>query len=225
MENKWWNRSLKKKLEVFSRQAELMPSVVIVQQLEPFLCVYMSQRGLNELGITATDLKEIGSDYLSKFFNLEDSEDYLKKLKKLLLANDTEESFTFFQQVRFKDQKDWVWHIGSTRIFFHDEQGKPSHIVTIAIPVKQLKHIPKKAERLLAQKEFFHSNLDKFSTLTPRETEILKLVAQGKSSPDISEELFISIQTVNTHRKSIKQKLTIANAYEFMLYAHSFDLF
>lgn len=195
----------------------------MVQQLDPFLCVYMSQRGLNELGISAQDLEEIGSEYLSKFFNLEDGEDYLQKLKKLLETN-TEESFTFFQQVRFKNHKDWVWHIGSTRIFFHDDHGRPSHIVTIAIPVKQLKHIPKKAERLLAEEEFFHSNLDKFSTLTSREIEILKLVAQGKSSPDISEESSISVQTVNTHRKNVKQKLAIKNAYEFMLYAHSFDL-
>src|SRR5690554_4740060 len=96
------NKSLRKKLTEFSLQADLMPSVVMVQQLDPFLCVYMSQRGLNELGISAQDLEEIGSEYLSKFFNLEGSQDYLQKLKKLLETN-TEESFTFFQQVRFKN--------------------------------------------------------------------------------------------------------------------------
>lgn len=215
---------LKTKIDLFSIQAEFMPSVVIVQQLEPFTTIYMSQRGLRELGITLEELKQIGPDYLSQFFNLEDSEDYLEKLKNLLIQNNNEDTFTFFQQVRFKGQKEWVWHIGSTKIFFRDEKGLPSHIVTIAIPINELKHIPNKAERILAEKDYFNDNINKFLTLGKREKEVLKLVAMGKSSPDIAEELFISIQTVNTHRKSIKQKLEISNSYEFTLVAYSFDL-
>jgi CRISPR-associated protein Cas8b1/Cst1 subtype I-B len=213
------------KINCFSVYAEMMPSVVIIQQLEPFLSIYMTSRGLNELGITQKELEEIGEDYLSKFFNLEDSEDYLFKLKKLLSENDINETFTFFQQVKFKDEKNWIWHIGSTRIFFQDDKGNPTHIVTIAIPLKQLKHIPNKAERLLAERNFFHNNIEKFLTLGKREVEVLRLVAQGHSSLSISKKLFISIQTVNTHRKSIKQKLGISSSYEFTLYAQAFDLF
>ncbi|HSP12850.1 MAG TPA: LuxR C-terminal-related transcriptional regulator [Salegentibacter sp.] len=224
MENLLLKKELNEKIKSFAPQAEMMPSVVIIQQLEPFCSIYMTQRGLDELGITQEELEKIGPDYLNKFFNLEDSEDYLMKLKKLLNENNLDETFTFFQQVRFKDKEAWVWHIGSTRIFFQDGEGKPTHIVTIAIPLNQLKHIPNKAERLLAEKDFFHTNTEKFLTLGKREIEILKLVARGKSSPDISKELFISPQTVNTHRKAIKQKLCISSSYEFTLYAHAFDL-
>jgi DNA-binding CsgD family transcriptional regulator len=46
---------------------------------------------------------------------------------------------------------------------------------------------------------------------------VLRLVALGKSSCEIADELFISIETVNTHRKLIKQKLGIS-------YAHAFDV-
>ena len=219
-----FNESLREKIEAFAPQAEAMPSVVIIQQLEPFQSIFMTSRGLKELGITMEDLKEMGTDYLQRFFNLEDSEDYLEKLKKLLVTNDPDETFTFFQQVKFKDRDEWLWHIGSTRIFFRDESGRPSHIVTIAIPIDKLKHIPNKAERLLAEKNFFHSNLKKFLSLGKREREVLKLVALGKSSPEIAEELFISVQTVNTHRKSIKQKLGISSGYDFTLYAHAYDL-
>lgn len=215
---------LHKKIKAFATQAELMPSVVIVQQLEPFSSIYMTQRGLDELGITQAELQEMGPEYLSRFFNLEDSEDYLLKLKNLLEHNDHDETFTFFQQVKFKSSQNWIWHIGSTRIFFRDENGRPTHIVTIAIPLNRLKHIPNKAERLLAEKDFFHSNLEKFLSLGKRETEILALVAQGKSTPEISEKLNISTHTVNTHRKSIKYKLEISNSYEFTLYAHAYDL-
>lgn len=215
---------LKKKINSFAPQAELMPSVVIVQQLEPFTSIYMSERGLIELGISQKELQELGPEYLGRFFKLEDSEDYLMKLKKLLCENDKDETFSFFQQVKFKNVDNWIWHIGTTRIFFQDEKGNPSHIVTLAVPLDNLKHLPHKAERLLAEKDFFHTNLERFLTLGKRETQILALVAQGESTPKIAEQLCISAHTVKTHRKSIKNKLNISNSYECTLYAHAFDL-
>lgn len=215
---------LKRRITSFSSQAELMPSVVIVQQLEPFTSIYMCERGLKELGISQQELQEMGQEYLSKFFKLEDSEDYLRELKKLLCENNPDETFTFFQQVKFKNSSNWIWHIGSTRIFFWDEKDNPTHIVTMAVPLNKLKHMPNKADRLLAEKDFSHSNLEKFLTLGKRETQILALVAQGKSTPEIAEKLCISGHTVNTHRKFIKQKLNITSSYEFTLYAHAFDL-
>lgn len=217
-------KAFDKKLREFAKQAELMPSVVIVQQLNPFVSLFMTSRGLTELGITGSELKEIGSDYLSRFFNLEDSEDYLNKLKELLKINDPDGTFTFFQKVKFKKRSEWVWHIGSTRIFFWDENGNPTHLVTIAIPIDKLKHIPNKAERLLAENNFFHTNLKKFLTLGKREREILKWVALGQSSREIADTLCISVQTVNTHRKLIRQKLGITSTYEFTQYAHAFDI-
>lgn len=215
---------LQQKIEAFAPHAEMMPAVVIIQQLEPFTSIYMTSRGLKELGITIDELRAMGPEYLERFFNLEDSEDYLEKLKRLLQCRNTEETFTFFQQVKINSQEDWVWHIGSTRIFYMDGQGDPTHIVTTAIPIDKLKHIPNKAERLLAEKNFFHDNLTKFLSLGKREREVLKLVALGKSSVQIGDELCISSMTVNSHRKSIKNKLGISSTYEFTLYAHAYDL-
>ncbi len=218
------NPQLQKKIEAFAPQAEIMPAVVIIQQLEPFTSIFMTSRGLRELGISLEELRGMGPEYLGRFFNLEDSEDYLEKLKCLLQCRNTEETFTFFQQVKINSRGGWVWHIGSTRIFYMDREGNPTHIVTTAIPVDQLKHIPNKAERLLAEKNFFHDNLPKYLSLGKREREVLKLVAIGKSSVQIGDELCISAMTVNSHRKSIKQKLGISSTYEFTLYAHAYDL-
>ena len=215
---------LQEKIEAFAPHAEMMPAVVIIQQLEPFTSIFMTSRGLKELGISLEELRAMGPEYLARFFNLEDSEDYLEKLKLLLQCRNTEETFTFFQQVKINAAENWVWHIGSTRIFFMDEQGNPTHIVTTAIPIDKLKHIPNKAERLLAEKNFFHDNLPKFLSLGKREREVLKLVALGKSSVQIGDELCISSMTVNSHRKSIKNKLGISSTYEFTLYAHAYDL-
>ena len=46
-----------------------------------------------------------------------------------------------------------------------------------------------------------------FSVLTPREREVLQLIAEGKTSNQIAEDLFLSIKTIETHRRQIMQKL------------------
>ena len=48
---------------------------------------------------------------------------------------------------------------------------------------------------------------DKFNKLTPREKEVFMLTAIGNSRQQISEKLYISMKTVDQHRKNIKDKL------------------
>lgn len=55
--------------------------------------------------------------------------------------------------------------------------------------------------------------------LTTREREILKLVAEGKSSKKIASLLNISIRTVEHHRANIMEKLNLKNMAEFIKYA------
>ncbi|HTM93464.1 MAG TPA: response regulator transcription factor [Flavisolibacter sp.] len=47
--------------------------------------------------------------------------------------------------------------------------------------------------------------------LTKREKEILKLIADGLSSQEIADKLFISLRTVETHRLNLNQKLDVKN--------------
>jgi DNA-binding NarL/FixJ family response regulator len=56
-------------------------------------------------------------------------------------------------------------------------------------------------------------------SLTSREREVLKLVAEGKSSKEIAGLLFISVFTVNNHRASIMEKLNMKKATDLVKYA------
>ncbi len=60
---------------------------------------------------------------------------------------------------------------------------------------------------------------DSYELLTPREREILQLVAEGKSSKDIANLLTLSVYTVETHRANILQKLNLKSVAELILYA------
>ncbi|MBL0357151.1 MAG: response regulator transcription factor [Chitinophagaceae bacterium] len=55
--------------------------------------------------------------------------------------------------------------------------------------------------------------------LTRRENEVLRLIAEGLSNPKIAEKLFLSLSTVDTHRKSLMRKLNIKNTALLIRYA------
>lgn len=79
-------------------------------------------------------------------------------------------------------------------------------------------------------KTYFDANIDtnalntdsisaKKGLLTKRQIEILELVAQGKTSREIAEQLFIGIHTVDTHRKNMIRILGLHGKGELMRYA------
>ena len=55
--------------------------------------------------------------------------------------------------------------------------------------------------------------------LTPREIEVLGLLAQGYMNPEIAEQLVFSVRTVETHRANIQRKTGIGTRAELIAYA------
>jgi DNA-binding NarL/FixJ family response regulator len=58
-----------------------------------------------------------------------------------------------------------------------------------------------------------------FDVLTPRELQVLKLIAEAHTSKEIAAELVISIKTVERHRQNILQKLGMSDRVELTRYA------
>ncbi len=59
----------------------------------------------------------------------------------------------------------------------------------------------------------------KFSTLTPREKEVIQLLAEGKSSKEVASFLNLSTKTAETHRSNIMRKLGFHSIRDLVLYA------
>ena len=66
-------------------------------------------------------------------------------------------------------------------------------------------------------------NIREFScepvNLSPREVEVITLIAEGYTNNQIAEKLFLSAHTVTTHRKNIMQKLGANNTAAIVMYA------
>lgn len=57
-------------------------------------------------------------------------------------------------------------------------------------------------------------------SLTARELEVLRLIAEGKSNQEIADELFIAVKTVKTHITHILSKLEVDDRTQAAIYAH-----
>jgi two-component system response regulator NreC len=60
--------------------------------------------------------------------------------------------------------------------------------------------------------------------LSPREIEILKLFATGKTTKEIADQLFVSIKTVGTHKQHILEKLELKSTTDLVKYAIKYKL-
>lgn len=61
--------------------------------------------------------------------------------------------------------------------------------------------------------------LPELRLLTATERRILKLVAQGKTSKEIAEELFVSVRTVETHRHNMCRKMNLTGTHALLQFA------
>ena len=62
-----------------------------------------------------------------------------------------------------------------------------------------------------ALKEYQKSSIAQLPELSPREKEILGLIAEGYTNPQIAEKIFLSSFTVDSHRKNLLAKLNVKN--------------
>ncbi|HVD99886.1 MAG TPA: LuxR C-terminal-related transcriptional regulator [Cytophagaceae bacterium] len=81
-----------------------------------------------------------------------------------------------------------------------------------------------KLKRLFEEENFRLLHHRRFQSLTIREIEVLRLIALGETNQQISEKLFVSADTVRTHRNRIWQKLEIKNLVGAIRFASAFDL-
>lgn len=77
--------------------------------------------------------------------------------------------------------------------------------------------------RLLKSRTFAMQHVSRFAKLTNREKEVLHLILHDRTTERIAQMLFISLETVKTHRKNISRKLECKSLRELIKYAVFFS--
>jgi len=79
------------------------------------------------------------------------------------------------------------------------------------------------AARVLAREFTRHDPVkvdrERFDKLTQRERDVLRLIAQGYTAPEVGERLYISAKTVDTYKQRIQEKLGLTHRAEYVQFA------
>ncbi len=103
-----------------------------------------------------------------------------------------------------------------------DEDG--NSIIKIKRPSGDISNTIKSFGALIEENNFIKTNIVKFTQLTKREKEILVVFSKGMRQQEVANELFISVQTLRTHWKNIKNKLKIKSLADVIMYVNAFDM-
>lgn len=225
------NASTKKlietKVKAFATLSEDLP-VYIIHELSSGSnsVIYMSPKGLESLGVSLEAVRNMGAEYYALFFNPEDAVNYLASWNKFIADYKNKGVwFTYFQQVNIRNAGKPIWFLSASTVIDYDAATRsPLFSLTLALRIHQYMPIVPKLERLVSENTFLKNNLERYTTLTKREREMLRLMALGMTPKEISGQLITAEETVRTHRRNIKRKLQVKKEVDLVYFAQAFNL-
>lgn len=203
----------------FNALCDAIPFAVHLNDSNNLELVAANRSHTEQLGYQVDEIHEMGLEFLDRCVHPKSLAVY-----PLLLQRSKQQSssvFTFIHHILYRTPKpDYTPVITFT---------KPTNLPGgLSICLSPLPHnfgsMVDKINQVIEVDDFKLKNFSRFRCLTPRERDILGLLSHGYNNPQISEQLGISRQTVETHRKKLKAKLDIRSFRDLMRYALAFDL-
>jgi DNA-binding CsgD family transcriptional regulator len=213
-----------KKIAEIAACEDDMPGIIIILNADNFGVRYLSKRGREILGVTNDELQGMGIYYHTQFLKAENPTELLPAAVESLLHNNSDEIISLYQEFRTSAQYNYSWFYAGMKVLLRNNEGIPELLIVMAIPLDPMPGMAEKTERITDDHNYLLRNQHKLHSLTKREKELLKLFAIGKTNEAISRDLFISIETVATHRKNIKRKLGCKSNYDCTHFAQLFNL-
>ncbi len=201
--------------DYFNNILSRMDDSLIITDLDSKIAV-VNQATINLLGYSEEEI--IGQHFGVLFGEHIDKKDFMKNT----IINDLKKHqhlHNIFNSYYSKaGHKIPVLFSGSSML---DENGRTKGMILIANHHHVENNFGESANQINDEKDADYYNIKTLGEipLTKREREIMKLIAEEQSNQEIAEKLFISVRTVETHRKNIMQKLHVKSVIALVKYA------
>lgn len=202
----------------------LIPGSVMVQDMDNLTNLYMNDNGCHILRRCKEELNSLGPAYFEMFFPQDEINTLKVDIRNFLQLGDSSLLYSFFQRVRPNNNSDYKWYLSNVRLFMPNEPGGSLKLINVALSVDNISQASDKINSICEESTYAKKNYFKYLLLTKREKEILQLIASGYNSRYISDTLFISLHTVNNHRKNILNKLHLKGVIELIKFAVAFSI-
>ncbi|WP_276504207.1 response regulator transcription factor [Terrimonas pollutisoli] len=203
---------------------DYLPGNVLVTDLSKLATVYMNKSGCNILKHSVEELEAQGPEYFQNFFVPEEINYIVRTYLDMQQKQNPAGIFNFVHRVKAPAKPAYKWYFASAKLLYTPGEIVSDKVIVIVNEVNSLGTIAKKINSVLEESDWMKKNFKKFCSLTKREKDIIILLVNGKNSSEISDALFISKLTVNTHRRNIAAKLEVKNFAGLYKFAINFGL-
>lgn len=195
---------LKERCAFLERVVNVVPANIYLSDLEKGV-IWCNKTNEETLGYSFEEIRKLSAmEYMQLIIHPDDlnvPEDSIQHYQKF----EGPEYGGIFR-AKHKNQKEYKWYIGWAKAFSRKQNGQVKEIICVDVDMSQQMNTEQQLTEALKENLKLKNKL-LISNLRRREVEVLHLICQGFRSKAIAEKLFISVNTVNTHRKNIQKKL------------------
>jgi DNA-binding CsgD family transcriptional regulator len=184
-------------------------------------------------GYTAEFLKENGIAGVISALHPEDAQEHVEFNNKVLeifnkASLSEKRTFELSYTLRWlhKFTQEEIWFFTKAKPYLMDDKGNFIYDLHIGFQINNHEHLTgydwsfsytkDNGKKIIFKKEDIKPSVSPLLPITKKEMEIALMVAKGMNSGEIAEKLFISKNTVFTHRKKILKKLKAKNTAEML---------
>lgn len=214
-------KSLKEKNRFLEEVVNRVPANIYISSLDKRI-VWCNRTNEESLGYTLEEIQQIGTTrYLKEILHPDDQNIPEESIEFYNERNETEFGGVF--RAKHKTEQQYRWFIGWAKTFRKDAQGNVEQLLCVDVDMSP--QMNTESQLIEALKENLRQkNRLLINSLRNREIEILTLICKGMRTKDIAEKLFISVNTVSTHRRNIQKKLGTANIADMVSLAREAGL-
>lgn len=201
---------------LFNEMVDYLPYTLFINKKDSLDIIYSSK----ELSSKSDELENLivnGFSYLKSIscpvlYNIA-----VEKALQFKTLNDKDAVLPYLQSLQVNGEMKYFY---ASKIILDNDLYINSGFFTEEMGV-----LGKVVEKVFEPIENSQQNWLRFQSLTKREKEILRLVAEGNSNKEISDLLFLSLHSVHTHRKNIYRKLDINKTSQLVQFAMLLEIF
>ncbi|MDZ7848265.1 MAG: LuxR family transcriptional regulator [Owenweeksia sp.] len=170
----------------------------------------------NGWGKVANELEQAGPGFIADLADAPIYKFALEKIAAFDQANDPNVACGYFHRLRLGNEMRWL--------YVHKVLLNDCSYLNIAYRLDQLGRPGKIIAQTLGDNLVSEVGWQRFQSLTKREKQILLLIADGRETSQIADELFISKATAKTHRRNMMNKIEARNLIEALRFADALKL-
>ncbi len=197
-----------------------IPLSVVIARPGPLEIVNINKKHETWTGYSEEEIRQDCGDYLRKTIHPTSLKNVAPLLKEFYGTGHSRQTMAFVQYAIPYGKRDYDPLITFTKV----PACQSDLAVRLLVPPNKMDSLSRSMEQIVEMDLFKMRHFKRFQQLGHREIQVLELLANGCNNPDIADQLGISRQTVETHRKRIKSKLELKTFRDLMRYAIAFDL-